>query len=101
VVGFVVFILLYFLKWKSYLGLWLKTLHKYVAYAIILLGEAALITGTDGYSKDYTGVYSVLEPIHICIFFGVWFCFEVWFQIWKRKETPFNETDRIITLEEY
>jgi hypothetical protein len=49
----------------------------------------------------HSGTWTVLEPIHICVFFAVWFCFELWFQVWKRQEMPFTHPDKVISNDEF
>ena len=50
-----------------------------MTYTMIFVAEAAIVTGLDDLNKSSVGSYSILEPLHIFIFFGFWFFFELWF----------------------
>ena len=90
--GMYMLFIIAFRKWEIKSLLRWKAAHYYLGFSLIFLGQVLTFIGMEGFRNFYPGDYLYLFYIHIGVFVIIYVAFEAYYQIFKRRETPFKRS---------
>jgi len=91
------------LRWRTKDVLRVKMVHRYFGYFMLLLSEAAIVTGSLKYANYQGDNVNIPGLVHVFVFFIIILLAEGIFQKYRRGETPFVEptSEEVISTEEF
>lgn len=79
-------------KWNTQRMLWIRFAHRALGYIVLAVAQAAILTGGIRYSDRFgTDTAKVLCAINLVAFIILFVVCEIVLQIYRRKETAFDE----------
>lgn len=91
------------LRWRTKDVLRVKMVHRYFGYFMLILSEAAIVTGSLKYANKQGDNVNIPGLVHVFVFFIIILLVEGIFQKYRRGETPFVEptSEEVISTEEF
>jgi len=88
--------------WNTTLALRIKMGHKLFGYLVLFVSQVALLTGGLSYGDFHNSALAkTLVILEVILFFVLIATFEIFFQVYKRKEQPFREVHERIPRHEF
>jgi Cytochrome b5-like Heme/Steroid binding domain len=88
-------------RWNTGIALRIKMGHKLFGYLILFVTQVTLVTGGLAYADRGYSLAKSLVIAEIVVFSFLVLIFEIFFQIYKRKEQPFKEVGEIISRDDF
>ena len=99
--GIVARMLLEKTTWNTVLAVRIKMGHKLFGYLVLLVSQVALLTGGLAYADRGNALAETLVIFEVILFSVLVITFEIFFQVYKKKEQPFREVQARIPRHEF
>ena len=87
--------------WNTVLAVRIKMGHKLFGYLVLLVSQVALLTGGLAYADRGNALAETLVIFEVILFSVLVITFEIFFQVYKKKEQPFREVQARIPRHEF